>query len=159
MRDDLHQGHKSSESHFADANTSLPAQHANEENRQAILLFAIVTLFLVFNSPRNFLNIYEVLHFNRITMDYMNGCKALPLWILVVGSVSHILLTINSSVNFFLYCVMSTTFRTELKSLATKVKRNWLACHSSQNNNSGGNNDLDQIRMKPTMAPGPVRAV
>ena len=32
-------------------------------------------------------------------------------WALIGTSVSHILLTINSSVNFVIYCFLCTTFR------------------------------------------------
>ena len=42
-------------------------QHAAEENRQALMLFAIVIFFLVFNTPRNFLNLYEVATFEQVT--------------------------------------------------------------------------------------------
>ncbi|TRY70678.1 hypothetical protein TCAL_05430 [Tigriopus californicus] len=89
--------------------------NAAEENRQAIMLFAIVIFFLIFNLPRNFLSLNEVLSFAQVKEDYMRGCKGLALWILLVGTLSHLLLVVNSSMNFFLYCGMSTTFRKELK--------------------------------------------
>ena len=38
----------------------------------------------------------------------------MALWILLLTSTSHVLLTINASMNFFLYCIMSTAFREEL---------------------------------------------
>ena len=96
-------------------------QQANEENKQAILLFAIVTFFLVFNSPRNFLDLYETLNFDRIKEDYDNQCGGLALYILLIGAVSKIFLSVNSSMNFFIYSVMSTTFRKELKKIVEKL--------------------------------------
>ena len=40
-----------------------------------------------------------------------NDCYAVKLWTLVTATVSHLLLTLNSSTNFFVYCLMSTDFR------------------------------------------------
>lgn len=97
------------------------AQHAAEENRQALMLFAIVVFFIVFNTPRNFLNLYELVVFDEVIQSWNHGCKALKLWVLLVGTVSHLLLVINSSLNFFLYCGMSTTFRNELSSLGKRA--------------------------------------
>ena len=98
-------------------------QHATEENRQALMLFAIVVFFLVFNTPRNFLNLYEVIMFEQVKKDYFHGCRSLKFSILLIGTVSHLLLVINSSLNFFLYCLMSTSFRCELRALFTR----WMA--------------------------------
>ncbi len=42
------------------------AAASNEETRQAVLLFAIVTFFLFFNTPRNFMNLYEVARFDQV---------------------------------------------------------------------------------------------
>lgn len=128
---------------FVFAGTNQPLQqNAAEENRQAIMLFAIVIFFLIFNLPRNFLSLYEVLSFAQVKEDYMRGCKGgLTLWILLVGSLSHLLLVVNSSMNFFLYCGMSTTFRKEL---------NLRFC--PRQGNSSGNFDLP-IRSQDQVTP------
>ena len=97
------------------------AQHAAEENRQALMLFAIVVFFIVFNTPRNFLNLYELVVFDEVIQSWNHGCKALKLWVLLVGTFSHLLLVINSSLNFFLYCGMSTTFRNEVSCLLKRA--------------------------------------
>jgi len=52
-------------------------------------------------------------HF-RIKKDYYKGCPGHKLWILAVNLVSQLLLSINSALNFFLYCIMSPMFRREL---------------------------------------------
>lgn len=39
-----------------------------------------------------------------------NGCQ-LPLWVLLFGHVSQLLMITNSSINFFIYCLMSSIFR------------------------------------------------
>ena len=38
-------------------------------------------------------------------------CDVFPIWALAFTSISHCLLTLNSSSNFFIYCFMSSTFR------------------------------------------------
>ena len=92
----------------------------DEENRQALMLFAIVIVFLICHTPRNFLSLYEVWYVKRIMLDYKNNCRGLPLSILFTQQVSHLLLAINSSLNFFLYCAMSPKFRIELSTLFTR---------------------------------------
>ena len=39
------------------------------------------------------------------------GCLQVPLWAMVAGSVSQVLLVLNSSVNFAIYCCMAKEFR------------------------------------------------
>ncbi len=93
------------------------SQQAAEENRQALILFAVVALFVICHVPRNFLSLHEALTFETKKQDYFHNCGGMPLWILLIGLVSHLLLTFNSGFNFFLYCAMSDPFRTELKRL------------------------------------------
>ena len=40
-----------------------------------------------------------------------NGCYNLPLWVLLGGNISQLLMIANSSINFFIYAFMSTIFR------------------------------------------------
>ena len=42
--------------------------------------------------------------------DMENGC-GLPQWVVITGLVSELLLAVNSSINFFIYCFMSSLFR------------------------------------------------
>ena len=39
------------------------------------------------------------------------NCLEVPLWALVAASVSNVLLVLNSSVNFVIYCCMAKEFR------------------------------------------------
>jgi hypothetical protein len=112
------------------------SQQILEENRQAIILFAIVSLFFICHVPRNFLNIHEALTFEQKKQDYFHGCGGMPLWILVIGLVSHLLLSCNSAFNFFLYCAMSNVFRHELFALSI-YWRNTVGKLFSKNQRSG----------------------
>ena len=82
-----------------------------EESRQSMVLFSIVILFFSGHVLRNFLNFHEALNFDKKKQDYFHGCHGMPLWILVIGLMSHLLLTCNSALNFVLYSVVSEGFR------------------------------------------------
>ena len=43
------------------------------------------------------------------------------LWAYIVGAISHLLITVNSGANFFIYCFMSTAFRRILIGYVKKV--------------------------------------
>ena len=80
-----------------------------EENRQALVLFFIVILFLVCNLPRIILNCYEVFIITKVELE----CFTLPAWVIVINLVNHVLMVTNSSINFFVYCFVNTTFRAQ----------------------------------------------
>ena len=44
------------------------------------------------------------------------GCEWLQFWTLIAVPISNSLLQINSSINFFIYCVFNKSFRDTLKS-------------------------------------------
>lgn len=46
----------------------------------------------------------------KYKLDMENGC-GLPQWVVITGLVSELLLAVNSSINFFIYCFMSSLFR------------------------------------------------
>jgi hypothetical protein len=53
--------------------------------------------------------LFDYTHFRLSIRD--PKCFHLPLWVVLLTSVSLILMIINSSVNFFIYCVFNSTFR------------------------------------------------
>ncbi|TRY69587.1 hypothetical protein TCAL_05231 [Tigriopus californicus] len=83
-----------------------------EEARQAIVLLVIVVLFLICHTLRIILNIHGLFSLKIVRESLKNGCSGVvQTWTLIGTSISHIMLTINSSVNFIIYCFMCTTFR------------------------------------------------
>ena len=52
-------------------------------------------------------------------MDH--NCYSLPLWVLLMGNFSQLSMMINSSINFFIYCFMSSVFRDVLYEAFVKV--------------------------------------
>ena len=105
---------------------AVSAAQKAEETRQAILLFAIVILFVCCHSLRILLNVNELLTLKVVRSSIKNGCFGVPFWALVGVPVSHFLITFNSSVNFFIYCFMCTTFRRILLANIKKVKNHIL---------------------------------
>lgn len=91
--------------------TAAHQQQLNEDNRQALVLFSIVIIFLISNVPRIALNLHEVFTIEQYKEDVSHGCIHLPFWVLLSGTVSQLLMVVNSSINFFIYCVMSALFR------------------------------------------------
>ena len=93
------------------------------EERLTLVLIAIVTTFLVCNLPRcliilapmTMLRLILNLH-EMIVLDMIKDCResslgGFPVWSIVLGFVSHVLLVINSSANLFIYCAIGAKFR------------------------------------------------
>jgi len=96
----------------------------------AAVLIVIVLVFLVSNTPRLILNLFEFgVHGNGNNSsdsdsDYETcGCNISPAWYSVMISVSHFFLTINSSINFLIYCSVGEKF----KMIVLRFCRNILA--------------------------------
>lgn len=99
------------------------AQAANEESykeerRCAAVLFTIVILFFVSHAPRILLNFYEFFAIE----EFKDPCYHIPLWAMILTCVSLLFMTINSSVNFFVYCFANSLFRQEILERWTKFK-------------------------------------
>ena len=97
--------------------TQEEAQRKANETKQAFVLFVIVLFYLTFHFPRFLINLHEFYHLDTIkeimegSKDDKKECDGFPIWALAFTSISHCLLTLNSSSNFFIYCFMSSTFR------------------------------------------------
>ena len=106
----------------ATANSNVALNHAQEKARkrekdmiqQTMILFAIVILFFVFHILRIILNIEEFSSHDNNIMASENDCDWLQYWTIIAAPVSHLLLQINSSINFFIYCFFNKAFRDEL---------------------------------------------
>ena len=87
--------------------------------QQARILYSIVILFGMFHILRIVLNIEEFVTLERRKVVEGRGCVWLQYWTIIAAPVSHLLLQINSSVNFVIYCCFNKSFRIELCSLLT----------------------------------------
>ena len=97
--------------------TGLGVQPANDktsdEITQAKILFAIVLVFVLCHTLRILLNLEDWIGHKTRFDEYENkGCKyGTPYWALVAIPISEILLRVNASINFFIYCAFNKSFR------------------------------------------------
>ena len=80
-----------------------------------LTLTAIVLVYLICNLPRLVLNLVEYQLISEIYKQDQCGCSLAPWWISSLIRSSHLLLTINSSVNFLIYISFSKRFKKVLK--------------------------------------------
>ena len=105
-----------------------PDPHATNNQKakdksQAIILFAIVLIFLLCHILRIFLNVEDWLsHKTRFEELAGKGCKyGVPYWALVATPISETLLRVNSSLNFFIYCAFNKSFRDVISGNVSKM--------------------------------------
>ena len=91
---------------------------ATSYTQQTIILYAIVVVSLVCHSLRIVLNIEEWVNMKAA----QTGCYSF--WTTMAQPVGHLLLQINSSANFFIYCVLNKIFA---KVLMQKLQL-WFGC-------------------------------
>ena len=82
-----------------------------EAAKQAYVLFAICSMFFVGHITRVALNFHELLELDNYVNAIPEDCLMVDVWTLMWASVSNLLLTVNSSVNIAIYCLMSSDFR------------------------------------------------
>ena len=92
--------------------------HRNHSSNSVMTLTSIVIMYVICNFPRLILNLFEHL----LQDEMMNnidkcGCKREPPWFTILCSISHFLLTFNSSANFIIYGSTEEKFKKTLKSL------------------------------------------
>lgn len=87
------------------------------EDNLAIIFMGFILVFLVCNLPRLLLNIHELITIRHAMKCQDAGHRAFPLWSLIMISISHFLLVVNSSTNILIYCSMSSKFRDECKTV------------------------------------------
>ena len=113
-------------------------QKKANEAQQAVVLFVIVLLFFFCHTLRFILNIHEFLTLETLRTAIKEDCNSVSLWALGGASISHCLMTLNSSVNFFIYAFTSSTFRDVLtghiKRFTPKPIMAWIQARKAQNN-------------------------
>ena len=88
--------------------------------QQTLMLFAIVTLFLISHTPRIILNLEEWIYAEETKEAEEKNCSWVQYWTLFVKPMSHLLLQVNSMTSAFIYCIFNSLFR---ETLRIKLKR------------------------------------
>ena len=110
----------------------LRRRNERQEECLCVILVTIVVTYAVCNLPRLILNIHETFNLDQITLckftDLGTVAKkylllltkifvpqgGIPVWAILLGYVSHVLLVISSSANFYIYCIIGASLRTQL---------------------------------------------
>lgn len=103
-------------------------QTVNERRRRfednlAAIFMGFVLVFLVCHFPRLLLNIHELITIREAMECTKQNEHGFSLWSLILISISHFLLVLNSSTNILIYCLLSSKFREECSALFRKISR------------------------------------
>jgi len=92
---------------------SRPANREANDEHLSVMLLVIVLVFLLCNSSRCILAFYEVfiLECLRNCIDEGKMGHGYPVWNILLGNLNHILLVLNPTLNFFVYCLIGRRFR------------------------------------------------
>ena len=97
-------------------------EEARNQRNQTIILFSIVIIFIVCHTLRIILNIEDFIIRKTTVVDLNKNCTyGHPYWYLISMPVSEILLRLNSSINFFIYCAFNNSFRRVLNERIIQV--------------------------------------
>ena len=82
-----------------------------QEDSLSWILMMIIVTFLVCHTLRLLLNMHEIYVVEEMDFCRCSDLGGFPIWILILGFVSPVLLALNSSINLLIYCVFGTKFR------------------------------------------------
>ena len=105
-----------------------------QEGRRAVIMFVIVIAFLFLHSLRSILNIEEIWSYEERekTMETAKHigkmCRGDQFWYVMATVYSHLLLVLNSSINFFVYCLFGKQFRDIMKEKMRYVTKLFRSC-------------------------------
>jgi len=116
-----------------------------QEDNLAVVFLGIVLVFLICHTPRNICNLAETFYIDNSIECQKIGQNGFPFWTLVLNTISHLLLVVNSSTNMILYIFLNKLFRlhfiNHVKSIVGCLLR---PCAKAANNN-------EQMAMEPLM--------
>jgi len=109
------------------------ASTSSEKTEQHLtyLLVSIVAVFLACHSTKFFLVFYRELDVKGSTDNQDSSCvESFPGWMHIAAPISHLLLVLNSSLNFLIYCFVGSRFRQQFR------RALWSCCRTREEVNS-----------------------
>ena len=127
--------------------SEVEAQDKGIDILQSLVLFGIVISFFVCHVLRVVLNLEEIIYFEELgRLKLMKvKCTWVQFWTLIAGDLSHFLLQVNSSINFFIYGFLSSQFKKALKEKIfnfNKLKRFFFNEHRQPNEDLPNGNSI-----------------
>ena len=90
----------------------ISVRHRHQEENMAIVLMGIVSLFLVCNSFRIFLNFYEAVYeIKSLGSDESRPSLKTKAWFGYASIIVNLFVTLNACCNLFIYCALNNQFR------------------------------------------------
>ena len=97
-------------------------KHTSEE-KLFIIFSSISLLFLVCHLPRFILDLDEAIYRKKSIVECIEaGYRPAPFWAIQFGNISNLFLTINSSLNSAIYCLLSRKYRRQARIALTCIK-------------------------------------
>ncbi|XP_023347957.1 uncharacterized protein LOC111716716, partial [Eurytemora carolleeae] len=98
----------------------------------SIILMMIVLTFVLCNLPRLLLNMHEL-----VVLELIDECRdtqlmGFPVWSVIIGFISQVLLCINSSANLIIYCCLGAKFREVTLRYFCRSSRDCRCLHSTE---------------------------
>ena len=96
-------------------------EEKRNEILQSMVLFGIFISFFVCHILRVVLNLEEIVYFDELTEleakenKFDVRCKKVQFWTAIASDISHLLLQVSASINFFIYGYLSKKFKTAIK--------------------------------------------
>jgi len=116
-----------------------------QEDNLAVVFLGIVLVFLICHTPRNICNLAETFYIDNSIECQKIGQNGFPFWTLVLNTISHLLLVVNSSTNMILYIFLNKLFRLHFINHVKSIVGCLLGpCAKAANNN-------EQMAMEPLM--------
>ena len=110
------------------------------------VLIGIVTIFIICNALRIFLDMYDATTLKYGTLDVWL-CMSLgkeglpPKWKLILTEISDLMLVMNSSVNVIIYCCLNSSFRKNIFKWTIKEKKKPTNCNVEKKPSEKKKND------------------
>ena len=97
-------------------------------------MMVLVLVFLILNTPRLILGLIEVTELNTVKKCYEHGQNyEVPKQTYILDFIARFLVILNSSVNFLIYCLTGSAFRSKLL-----IRMGWRRMERMRRRREGG---------------------
>jgi len=120
----------------------------------SIVLMLIVFIFVICNLPSFGLNLHELMIVDTIQKCSGTPLMGFPVWVLIGGFCSNLLLCVNSSANLFIYTCVGASFRSQMFDSLARGKgivHRILSVWKMENYEASSNSEPNSAQMEPEL--------